>query len=105
MKRQDISARFYANYGFVTPPESNRLQGAFGALKGIFYHVRPQTNKGKTVSMSCRPCHIPQVWSIEAYTWRVTGMGISFLERLRQRLHCLEYGLGLVARSLTVYCQ
>ena len=60
---QALSALFYADDGFVASPESARLQGAFDALKGLFDRVGLRTNKGKTVSMACRPCHTPQAWS------------------------------------------
>ena len=66
---QTLVEIFYANDGLVASPASARLQGAFNFLKVLFYRVVLRTNKGNIVSMPCRPCHIPHVLSMEAYTW------------------------------------
>ena len=68
---QILEALFCADDGRVASPESARLQAAFGVQAGLFDRVGLQTNEGKTVSMACRPCHTPHVWSTEAYTWQV----------------------------------
>ena len=81
---------FYADDGIVASSESARCQGAFDALTGLFGRVGHCTNKGKTVGMSCWPCHTPHSWSMEDYTWRLMGKAIFYMERLRQRLHYLE---------------
>ena len=60
---QALLALFYANDVSVASPKSARLQGAFDALTGLFDLVDLRTNKGKTVSMTCRPCHTPHTCS------------------------------------------
>ena len=77
----------------------------FDALKGLFECVGPHTNGVKTVSMACRPCNTPKTWSTEAYTCRVMGMTLYFLEWLSQMVHFLECGVGLADRSLTAHRQ
>ena len=57
------------------------------------------------MSMACHPCHTPHAWSTEAYTRRVTGWGLSYRERLCQRLYCPEYRVNLVARLLAAHRQ
>ena len=79
---QTLLMLFYANDGLVALPESTRLQGAFDALMGLFKKVGLRTNEGKTVSMACRSCHTPHVWSTEAYTCQVMVRGIPYRERL-----------------------
>ena len=78
---QSLSVLFYTNDGLVASPESARFQGAFNALTGFFDRDDLRTNEGNTVSMACRPCRTLHVWSTEAYTWRVTGQGLSYRER------------------------
>ena len=100
-----LSSLLYANGGLVVSPYSARLQGAFNALTGLFGRVGPFTNKGKTVSMACRPCHTLHAWSMEAYTRRVTGRGLLYRERLQHRVHFRECGVDLAAGSLTSHWQ
>ena len=102
---QALSALFYANDRLVALPERSRLRGAFGALTGLFDQVGFQTNKGKIVIISFRPYHTPHAWSTEAYTWRVTGRGISYRNRLQQRVHFLEFGVNLVDGLLVSHRQ
>ena len=58
-------------------PESACLQGVFDALTDLFDRVGLQTNKEKTVSMSCRTYHTLHTWSMEVYTRLVMGQGLS----------------------------
>ena len=61
---QALSAIFYANDGLVSLLECACLQGAFDTLTGPFDHVGLRTNKRKTVSMECWPCHTPHSCSM-----------------------------------------
>ena len=87
---QELSALLYSDDILVALPERSRLQGEFDALTGLFHCVGLWNNKEKIVSTACQTCHALHVWSMEAYTWRVMGMGLSYKERLRQLLHCLD---------------
>ena len=84
---QTLSELFYSNDGLVTLAESARLQGFFDALTGLFGQGGLRTNKGKTVSMACQPCHTPHEWSTKAYTWQVTVRGLIYRERIHQSVH------------------
>ena len=95
---QNLSALFYADYVLAASPDSARLQGVV-----LFGRVSLRTNEGNTVSMDCRPCHTPRAWSTEAYTRQVTVRGLSYRERLRQRVHCPECRVNLEAGSITSY--
>ena len=86
-------------------PESARLQGEFGVLTGLFDQVGLRTNKVKTVSMACRPCHIPHVWSTEAYTRLVMVQGLSYMERLSQRVRFPKFGFNLASGSPAAHQQ
>ena len=100
---QELSALFYANDGLIASTESACLQGAFNALTGIFDRVGIWTNEEKIVSMDCWPCHTPHVWSMDAYTRRVIGIGLLYRDWMRQRVHFLECGVGLTDGSLTAH--
>ena len=102
---QALLALFYANDVMVAAPNSARLQGEFDALTVLFDRVGLSTNKLNTVSMASWTCRTPHAWSIEAYTWQVTGMRLSYRDRLLQQVYCLEFRLVLAARFLTDLCQ
>ena len=74
----------------VVSQERARLQGYFDALTGLFDRAGLRINKGKMVSTAFRPCYTPHAWSTEAYTQRVTRRGLSYMERLRHRVHLPE---------------
>ena len=105
MSIQALSALFYANDVLVASIESIHLQGVFDVLSGLFDRVGLRTNERKTVIMACWPCQTPHAWSTEAYTRQVTGMGLSYRERLRQRVHCLECEVVLTEGFLTDHRQ
>ena len=84
---QTLSALFYADDVLIVSPESARLKGSFDALTRLFDRVGLCTNEGNMMSMSCRPCRTPHTWSKEAYTQGVMGQGLSYRERLQQRVH------------------
>ena len=90
----------YTNDGIIASPESARLQGLFYVLTGLFNQVVLRTNEGKTVSMACPLCRTPHAWSTDSYTRRVTGRGVSYRERLCQRVHCFECVFNLADKSL-----
>ena len=64
------------------------LQWAFTQLVGMFDRVGLNTNSGKTVSMTCRPCSTTGNRSEEAYGRLMTGEGPTFKERKRERGVC-----------------
>ena len=102
---QALSALFYSDDRLVALPESARLQGAFDALTGLFDRMGLRTNEGNMASMECCPCQTPHAWSTEAYTWKVMERGLSYKERLRQRVHYPECRVNLADRSLTDHLQ
>ena len=50
------AALFYADDGMLASSDPQWLQWAFTQLVGMFNRVVLNTNSGKTVSMTCRPC-------------------------------------------------
>ena len=50
------AALFYADDGMLASSDPQWLQWVFTQLVGLFYRVELNTNSGKTVSMTCRPC-------------------------------------------------
>ena len=90
MSIQALSTIFYVDEGLVTSPKSALLQGAFVDLTCLFAYMGLWNNKGKTVNMACFTYHTPHAWSVEAYTWRVTGRELSNRERLQQWVRFLE---------------
>ena len=97
-----FSAVFYADDGMVGATYPQWLQGAFSALVAIFDRVGLLTNVDKTVSMACQPC-----WAgsgnrtTDGYRRRVTGEGLSYRERQRERVACGECGEEIAAGSLS----
>ena len=95
-------AVFYADDGMVGATDPKCLQGAFSALVAIFDRVGLLTNVDKTVSMACQPCQAGSGnRSAEGYRRRVTGEGLSFRERQRERVPCGECGVEIAAGSLS----
>ena len=97
-----FSAVFYKDDGMVGATDPKWLQGAFSALVAIFDRVGLLTNVDKTVSMDCQPCRAGSGnRTAEGYRRRVTGEGLSFLERQRERVACGECGVEIAAGSLS----
>ena len=86
------AALFYANDGMVASSDLVWLQGAFKALVGLFDRVGLCTNVGKTAGMVCHPCQLAGKLTTEAYGRRITGVGLSFRERLKDQVACGECG-------------
>ena len=76
----------------------------YGRLVGLFDQVGLNTNTGKTVSMTCRPCTAAGNQSEEAYGRKMTGEGLTFRERKRERVECRDFGKEVVAGSLDSHC-
>ena len=55
--------------------------------------------------MVCKPYQAAGVRSYEAYTQRMTGEGLSFKERQRERVLCLGCGKELAKGSLVAHRQ
>ena len=58
------------------------------------------TNTRKTVSMTCRPCTAAGTRSEEAYGRLMTGEGVTFRERKRERVECRDCEKEVAAGSL-----
>ena len=93
---------FYADESTVVSSDPACIQGAFTALVGIFDRVGLMTNIGKTVSMVCHPCQAGAgKRTEEAYGWRITGKGRSYVERQREKGACGECGEFLTIGSMS----
>ena len=67
------------------------IQWAFTQLVGLFDRVGLDTNINKTVSITCRPCTAEGYRSEEAYGRLMTGEGLKFRERKRERVECGDH--------------
>ena len=95
-------AVFYGDDGMVVSLDPAWLQGAFSALVAIFDRVGLLTNVAKTVSMVCQPCRAGSGnRTPDGYRRRVTGEGLSYRERKRERVACGECGVEIAAGSLS----
>ena len=88
---------FYADDIMVASSDPRWLQWAFTTLVGLFDRVGLKTNTGKTVSMTCRPCPSVGNWLEAAYGNTITGEGLAYLERKRERVECRDFGKELAA--------
>ena len=59
-----------------------------------------KTNTVKTVSMTCRPCPAIGNRSEAAYGHTMTGEGLTYLKRKRERVECRDYGKELATGYL-----
>ena len=91
---------FYADNGMVASSNPRWLQWAFTTLVGLFDRVGLDTNTGKMVSMTCRPCAAGGNQSEEAYGRKMKGAGLTFMERKRERVECRDCGKEVAAGSL-----
>ena len=78
------SELFYADDCMVALSYPVWLQGAFNALVGLFDRMGLQTNFSKTVGMVCHTCQAAGNLTTEACRRRITVMGKSYRERLRE---------------------
>ena len=88
---------FYADDGMVASSDPRWLQWAFTTLVGFFDRVGLNTNTGKTVSMICRPCTAVGNQLVEAYGRKMTGEGLTYLDRKRERVECRDCGKDMAA--------
>ena len=94
------AALFYADDGMIASSNPQWLQWAFTQIVGLFDRVGLNTNINKTVSMTCRPCTAAENQSEEAYGRIMTGEGLTFRERKRERVKCGDCGKEVAAGSL-----
>ena len=94
------AALFYTDDGMVELSNPPWLQWAFSTLVGLFDRVGLNTNTGKTVIMTCRPCTAAGNQSEEAYGRKMTGEGLTFWERKRERVECRDFVKEVTAGSL-----
>ena len=62
-----------------------------------------KTNVVKTFSMTCRPFPAAGNQLEEAYGRKMTGEGLTYLERKRERVECRDFGKEMVAGSLDTH--
>ena len=89
----------------VASSDPGWLQGAFNTLVGLFNRVGLQNNVGKTVGMVCRTCQAAGTQLEAAYERRMTGEELSYQERQRFRVQCLECGEEMLMGLLEVHQQ
>ena len=94
---------FYADDVMVLSSDPRWLQWAFTTLVGLFDPVGLQTNVGKTVSMTYRPCPAAGNQSEVAYGRKMMREGLTYLERKRERVECGDCRKGMVAGSLDTH--
>ena len=90
-------ALFYADDGMLASSDPQWLQWAFTQIIGLFDRVGFNTNSGKMVSMTCRPCNTTGNWLEEAYGCFMAGEGPTFRERNRERVICRDCGKEVAA--------
>ena len=78
------AALFYEDDGMLASSDPQWLKWEFTKLVGLFDRVGLNTNTGKTVSMTCRPCTAAGNRSEEAYRSIMAGEGPTFRERKRE---------------------
>ena len=100
---RDQAGLFYADDGMVSSSNPRWLQWAFNTLVGLFDRVGLHTNVGKTVSMICRPCPTAGNQLEVAYGQKMTGEGLTYRERKRERVKCGDCGKGMAAGSLDAH--
>ena len=79
------------------------MQGAFDTLVGLFDRVGLRTNIGKTVGIVCRSCQAAGTQSEALYEQEITEEGLSYRERQRVRVKCLECGEEMAMGFLEVH--
>ena len=77
----------------------------FVILTDLFGRSGMRTNVVNMVSMACQPYRAIGGHSAEAYGFRIMGEGITYCERLRQRVLYPECDMDLVTGSLETHCQ
>ena len=60
-------------------------------------------NVGKTVSMTCRPCPAVGNRLEEAYGRKISGEGLTYLERKREQVDCRDCGKEMAEESLDTH--
>ena len=96
---------FYAYDGMVASLESGWLQGDLSTLVGLLDRVVLSKNFGKTVGMVCRTRQAAGTQSENAYKQKITGAGLSYRERQKVMVQCLECGEKIILGSLEVHQQ
>ena len=79
------------------------MQGLFSTLTKLFGRVVLWTNVSKTVGVICLPCWAAGIHSDTVYERRMTGKGITYWERHRFRVQCLDCGEEMVAGLMRVH--
>ena len=97
------AALFYAKDGMVALLDPVWIQGAFNTLVGLFDRIGLRTNVGKTVGMVFHLCKVTGNLIKEAYRRRITGMGPSYRERIKDQMACRECGEMLATGSLSIH--
>ena len=74
---QRLVAYFYAYCGLLISTQATRLQQVFKVLTDLFDQVGQRTNLVNMVSMAWQLCHEIGGHSMEAYSRRMKGEGIT----------------------------
>jgi len=85
---RDLLVAFHADDGLVASRNHQWLQDALNVLVTLFQKVGPETSVDKTKIVVCHPSLVRTHLSDEACKRRLTGEGLSFRERKRQRVQC-----------------
>ena len=100
---QHLTAYLYADDGLLVSMWATHLQQDFDTLTELFDRVGLRTNVAKMVSMACQPCRALGVHSSEGYRIQITGEGLSFRDRICQRVCCPNCNVELAAGSLEAH--
>jgi exonuclease III len=97
----EISALFYADDGFLSSHNADKLQKSSDFLVELFHRMNLDANKIKTKSMVCLPGSVQGHISGSAYDRRMQGEGETYEIRKRRRVQCSQCDKTLAYASLS----
>ena len=97
---EDKLALFYADDGLVSSVQHEWLQQALQVLVELFTRIGLQTNTRKTQQMTCFPPTLTTRLSDAGYTRRITGTGLTYRDRQRQKINCPRCDKSLTRGAL-----
>ena len=100
-----MAAYLYTENGLLLSTRATWIQWEFDVQTKIFDWVGIPTNMFKTVIMVYQPCCTIGGHSAEAYDPRMIGEGLTYRNRLCQRVRCPECNADLAAGSLETHRQ
>ena len=96
---------FYADDGMVVSQDPEQLKHSMRVPFGLFQRYGFAANVSKSLTMTCQPGILRSGMSEEAKTLNCTGVGYSYLVRLRRSMPCPECGVDLATGSMTEHQQ